>query len=267
MSSNNSVSIDLKPFIDFIRQSCSRMTPEELTEFITTYACNLPAEKRKPFMEAIEAFAPSRAPAQDKAHGGQAQAHVQGQDPSPVSAPPEPREDVVPLQTILENIAALRKAIRERAEGIEDGSIKEELDYYDNDYDYDLSYTDYDPPELMISEFRFELSQFFGAANQLFLSGNLADAYTVFKALFAIFTPAPEDEDDFENDDTEKGELIYQHDPYIPDPTPYASFEDGDYYGSSSPTKLSLTSSPILHHPDHGDKGHRFEPLILRILR
>jgi hypothetical protein len=256
MSSNNSVSIDLKPFIDFIRQSCSRMTPEELTEFITTYACNLPAKKRKPFMEAIEAFVPSRAPAQDKAHGGQAQAHGQaipngqGQDPppawapaspstttsssSPVSVSPEPREDVVPLQTILENIAALRKAIRERAEGIEDGSIKEELDYYDNDYDYDLSYTDYDPPELMISEFRFELSHFFGVANQLFLSENLKDAYSVFKALFAIFTPAPEDEDDLEDDDTEKGELIYQHDPYIPDPTPYANFEDGNYYPGSS---------------------------------
>ncbi|HUV06217.1 MAG TPA: hypothetical protein VMX75_00730, partial [Spirochaetia bacterium] len=140
----------LKPYLESVKEQCSRLSKDKLTDIVLGLAKEVPANQRIGFLETLE--------------------RLSQEQPS-----------MIRDEGILEQIEALKGDIRKRMASIEDGSYYE--DHYDRRHRWD--YEDELPDDLS-EEQKDELEEFFEDAARFFLSGQLEKARDVYAALFRL---------------------------------------------------------------------------------
>ena len=152
--SRTSSNLALRPYLERIRGICESLSPQELTEVLLSMAKGVPVAKRIEFLGQIEECLP-------------------GKKPTP---PP----DVDDVEELLQDVEALKEAIKERVRAIEDGSYWDDPDEWQHDYYYD------EEPDYVTDEQAEELDNLFGAAGDLFISDQMEDARKVYGALLGL---------------------------------------------------------------------------------
>ncbi|MCP4575831.1 MAG: hypothetical protein GY846_06065, partial [Deltaproteobacteria bacterium] len=146
--------IALKPYLERIQAFCRPLSKGELAEVVVGLAKDVSTSERVGFLENLESIMP----------GG-----------SPSKVP-----DRVGVDELLDEIQALREAIEERAESIEDGSYWDDPDVYE-----DSGFDDEDPDYVSDDQME-DIAGFFAGAQSLFMDGKLEDARQVYDLLFDL---------------------------------------------------------------------------------
>ena len=149
--------MSLRPFLESIKSRCENMAREDLTGFIMYYAENVPAKGRIDFLDNIASFS---------------------------NAETIPEFD----ETLIDKISDLKDEVKARCESIEDGSFYDENEW---------NYYDDEEPDYFSDEQKEEMEEYFNQADSFFLSGELAEAYSIYKELYSIFN----NEDNFYGQD------------------------------------------------------------------
>ena len=158
MQNNYSGKMSLRPFLESVKNSCENMTKEDLVDFVMYYAETVPVKGRIDFLDNIASFSNS-------------------------GTIPEFDE------TIIDKISDLKDEIRTRYESIEDGSFYEESEW-NYKYNYHNKYNNYyddEEPDCFSDEQKEEMEEYFNQADAFFLSGELAEASSIYSGLYSIF--------------------------------------------------------------------------------
>ncbi|MHC1729086.1 MAG: hypothetical protein AB9866_24335 [Syntrophobacteraceae bacterium] len=152
---NSTRKMSLKPYLEAVREHCSRLSKEELVETMLELAQEAPVRERADFLDKIRAFAPKSTAERKKT----------GKDFE---------------EALIERIAVLGEEIEERIESIESGS------YYEDPLHWDEGGYDEDEPEYVTSEQIEELEDLFLETGGIFLDGRLETACLLYRALFYL---------------------------------------------------------------------------------
>ncbi|MDA3897963.1 MAG: hypothetical protein PF482_17660 [Desulfobacteraceae bacterium] len=145
--------ISLKPYLEKIATACNEVSKQDLIDVILGMAKEEPTSQRVAFLQKIQSFMPETKSA-DKI--------------------------VTDVETILDEIQALKEAIAERIEAIENGDY-EYLDDWDwDDYHYD------DEPDYISEEQIEALTDLFQDVENLFFNDQIEDSITIYEALFNL---------------------------------------------------------------------------------
>ena len=163
----------LRPFLESIENYCRGLMREDLIQLILNLATEVPSRDRIEFVAKIGTLC-----------GKDVRVH--------------PHED------ILQKIQALKESIEERVEAIESGSSYEEYPGRESEWH---RYGE-EEPGMVSEEQKEDIAELFTEASDLFLSGTLDEARTVYAALLTLvgvpgFEPNIPSEPDDPNNDTD----------------------------------------------------------------
>ena len=144
--------IALKPYLETIKNDCSTLSKQELTNVILGLAKDEPVSRRVPFLQKLQSLMPE----------------IGSKDTVTAN-----------VKSILNDIQSLKESIIERIEAIENGDY-EQLDDWDC-----ADYHDYDP-DYINDEQMEDLSSLFQDTETLFLNDQIEDSRTLYEALFNL---------------------------------------------------------------------------------
>jgi hypothetical protein len=148
-----SARIALKPYLETITNDCLQLSKQELMDIILGLAKNETASGRVVFLQKFRSFLPDKTLKKAK---------------------------TADISTLFDDIQALKEAISERIDAIENG-LYEELD----DWDWEDAHYD-DELEYISNEQREDLTALFEDAADLFVKGEIEDSKLLYEALFDI---------------------------------------------------------------------------------
>ncbi|NTV43027.1 MAG: hypothetical protein HGA63_06970 [Syntrophobacteraceae bacterium] len=154
-----SIRMALRPYLDGLRQACEQMTREQLMSFILQMGQEVSMEGRAGFLEKLHAHAPQ-------------------------SLVSDQRKSADAVETLFDQLTALREEIELRIASIEDGT------YGDDNRDWDGAYDD--EPDYVTPEQVGELGELIVETGDLFVQGRFREARKLYGVLFDLMDEHPE---------------------------------------------------------------------------
>ncbi|WP_456386287.1 hypothetical protein [Desulfolithobacter sp.] len=154
--------LPLRPYLEKVEKICSGLKKKELIALIVAMASEEDSDNRQNYLSRLMRCLPDGKSVNDRNRPGQ-------------------------TELLLEKVQELEKSILARITSIEDGSYWDDPDDdCGSDYYYD------DDPECLSDDQRFELVGFLETAGKYFLQGELAEARTLYAALFSLISKVEE---------------------------------------------------------------------------